>query len=50
MTVADAAKFLKVSTRTIRNYLVRAIRPLPHVKPGGRILIDRKELNDWIRN
>jgi excisionase family DNA binding protein len=47
LTVDDAAKALRVSARTVRNYLVRKSRPLPHSKPGGRILINSMDLAAW---
>jgi len=49
LTVADAAKTLRVTARTVRNYLVRKSRPLPHSKPGGRILINSDDLSEWLK-
>lgn len=49
LTVDDAAKTLRVSARTVRNYLVRKSRPLPHSKPGGRILINASDLAEWLK-
>jgi excisionase family DNA binding protein len=49
LTVADAAKVLLVTPRTVRNYLVRKRKPLPHAKPGGRVLINRDDLAEWIK-
>jgi excisionase family DNA binding protein len=49
LTVDDVAKVLRVSTRTVRNYLVRKRKPLPHAKPGGRILINQKDLDEWMQ-
>ena len=48
LTVDDAADYLKVSPRTVRNYLVRRFGALPHCKPAGRVLIRRKDLTDWL--
>lgn len=47
LTVDDTAKILRVNPRTVRNYLVRKSRPLPHSKPGGRILINSTDLATW---
>jgi excisionase family DNA binding protein len=49
LTVDDAAKALRVTARTVRNYLVRKSRPLPHSKPGGRILINSEDLAEWLK-
>jgi len=49
LTVDDAAEALRVSPRTVRNYLVRKRKPLPHAKPGGRILINRADLIEWMK-
>jgi excisionase family DNA binding protein len=49
LTVDSAAKLLQVTPRTVRTYLVRKRKPLPHSKPGGRILIHRTDLLDWIK-
>ncbi len=49
LTVDEAAKVLKVTPRTVRNYLVRKRKPLPHAKPGGRILINGGDLTAWMK-
>ena len=48
LTVKDVAEKLKVTTRTIRNYLVRKRRPLPHSKPQGIVYINSNDLNQWL--
>ena len=48
LTVKEAAAKLRVSTRTVRNYLVRKRRPLPHSKPQGVIYINSNDLNQWL--
>ncbi len=32
----------------LRTYLSQSIRPLPHYRPGGKILVKRSEFDDWI--
>jgi excisionase family DNA binding protein len=48
LTVDEAATFLKVSPRTVRNYLVRSYGALPHCKPAGRVLILKADLMKWL--
>ena len=47
ITVNETAQLLGVSTRTVRRYIKD--RNLPYKKPAGMILIDRKELETWIK-
>lgn len=49
LTVDEAATVLKVSPRTVRNYLVRKRKPLPHAKPGGRVIITWADLSAWMK-
>ena len=49
LTVRETAAILKVTERTVRNYLVQKRNPLPHSKPGGRIIIHKSDLKSWIR-
>lgn len=46
MVLNEAAAFLRTSTRTVRN-LIRT-RQLAHVKAGGRILLRREHLTDYL--
>lgn len=48
MTVNEVATKLRVTARTIRNYLVRKRRPLPHSKPQGIIYINSNDLDQWL--
>lgn len=47
LTVKEVAKYLRVSERTVRNYIVRKDNPLPSSKPGGRVLIQKQQLTSW---
>jgi excisionase family DNA binding protein len=48
LTVNQAAEYLSVSQRTIRNLLVEVVNPLPHFRKGRMIRIRRSELDRWI--
>ena len=48
MTVDEVASYLKVHSRTVRNYLVRRYGALPHVKPAGRVLVPKGDLMRWL--
>lgn len=47
MTVAKAAEFLGVSSKSIRRYIHNY--GLPATKPGGLYLIRREDLERWAR-
>jgi hypothetical protein len=51
MSIEDAARFLSIAPKTIRNGLgQRAVKPFP-VKPkriGKRVLFDVKDLNAYV--
>jgi hypothetical protein len=48
MPLKALSKYSGLSVRTLRTYLSHAIRPLPHYRPGGKILVKRSEFDDWI--
>ncbi len=48
MPLKSLSKYSGLSVRTLRTYLSHAIRPLPHYRPGGKILVKRSEFDDWI--
>jgi excisionase family DNA binding protein len=50
LSVNDAAALLGVSAKTIDRGLKNPIRPLPHYRIGRRIIIDREELDRWVRS
>jgi hypothetical protein len=41
------AQYSGLSVRTLRGYLSRASRPLPHFHIGGKILVKRDEYDAW---
>lgn len=49
LTVRETAERLRVSERTVRGYLARRRRPLPHSKVGGAVRIFEKDLDSWVR-
>lgn len=46
MTVDDVAAKLRVSSKTVRNWVFRG--KLPSVKLGGAVRFDRNEIEEWI--
>lgn len=36
-----------LSLRTLRNHLVHPVRPLPHYRVGGRVLVKKSEFDAW---
>ena len=49
LSVNEAADYLRVTPRTIRNYLLRKRNPLPHSKPAGKIWIHEEDLLQWLK-
>jgi excisionase family DNA binding protein len=41
------AGYCGLSVRTLRGYLVDRVRPLPHYRVGGRVLVKKSEFDDW---
>ena len=48
LTVDQIGNYLKRSPGAIRNLVLR--RKIPFRKPGGRLLFDREEIDNWIKN
>ena len=48
MPLKALSKYSGLSLRTLRTHLSHAIRPLPHYRPGGKILVKRSEFDEWI--
>ncbi len=44
--IAEAARFLAVSTWTVREMVWRG--DLPHIRNGRRILLDLRDLEAWV--
>jgi excisionase family DNA binding protein len=47
-SLRELSHYSSLSVRTIRTYLSRRIRPLPHYRVGGKILVKRSEFDDWL--
>ncbi len=48
MPLKSLSKYSGLSVRTLRTYLSKAVGPLPHYRPGGKVLVKRSEFDDWI--
>jgi len=46
LTVPEVAKLLRVTTFTIRSWILQ--RRIPFIKPAGRILFNRAAVNQWL--
>jgi excisionase family DNA binding protein len=43
------AVYSGLSVRTLRGYLADRVRPLPHYRVGGKILVSRADFDAWVR-
>lgn len=41
------ATYSGLGVRTLRGYLVDRVRPLPHYRVGGRVLVKKSEFDTW---
>jgi hypothetical protein len=48
MSVRGLAAYSSLSIRTLRSYLVHPLRPLPHFRVGGKILVRRADFDAWL--
>lgn len=48
LTVAEVAKMLSVSERTVRNLCNRG--EIPHITVGSQIRIDKEDLQNYIKS
>lgn len=46
--LAMLSKYAGLSVRTLRGYLIDRVRPLPHYRVGGKLLVRRSEFDGWI--
>ena len=47
LTIDEAARYLRVSVGTLRNWI--SAKRLPHVKRGRLVRLNRGELDEWLR-
>jgi hypothetical protein len=43
------AAYSGLSVRTLRGHLLDPIRPVPHFRIGGKILVRRREFDGWVQ-
>ena len=48
LSLKAAAGYTGLSVSTLRGYLQHADHPLPHYRPGGKVLIRVSELDRWL--
>lgn len=46
--VPECAIYIDRSPGAVRNMVLR--RAIPYRKPGGRLLFDREQIDEWIKN
>lgn len=49
MDLKTITRYAAVSERTIREWIHRAATPLPAVRVGTKILVNRSVFNDWLK-
>jgi excisionase family DNA binding protein len=48
LTVEALVAYSGMSRRTLQRHLTARHNPLPHFKPGGKILVRRSEFDQWM--
>jgi len=48
LTLDALVSYSGLSRRTLQRYLADLTDPIPHFKPGGKILVRRSEFDRWI--
>jgi excisionase family DNA binding protein len=48
MSLATLTRYADVSERTLREWLHRAVNPLPASRVGGKILVARAKFDAWL--
>lgn len=48
LTLKALAAYSGISVRKLREYLEDPVRPLPHYRVGGKVLVRRSEFDAWI--
>jgi hypothetical protein len=49
LSLSALAKASSLSTKTLRAYLSDAIQPLPHYRPGGKVIVRWSEFLSWLQ-
>jgi hypothetical protein len=47
MPLRALSNYSGLSVRTLRDHLFNRLRPLPHYRIGGRIVVKRSEFDEW---
>ena len=50
MDLKTVTRYAAVSERTVREWIHRAAAPLPAVRVGTKILVNRSVFNDWLKS
>jgi excisionase family DNA binding protein len=48
LSLIALAEYSGLSVRTLRGYLAHPMHPLPHYRPGGKVLVKRSEFDAWM--
>jgi excisionase family DNA binding protein len=48
LTTKEAARFLKISERTLKRWILEYELPYIQLKKRGKILFNKKEILDWL--
>ena len=48
LTLKEAARYISHSEGTLRNLISAGKLPFPFAKAGRKVLIDRRDLDNWI--
>ena len=49
VSLKELAAYSGLSVRTLRGRLLDPIRPMPHYRIGGKILVRRREFDGWVQ-
>ena len=49
MSLKTLTEYSGMSIRTLRNWISHPVRPLPHYRIGGKLLVRRSEYDSWAK-
>jgi hypothetical protein len=49
LSLKALATYSGLSVRTLRGHLTDRVRPLPHFRVGGKILVSTTDFDSWVR-